>query len=131
MALVVLAIAGLACSGCATAIASALGATGSSASAANELDRAMIQAALDGMSSGGARPAGTRAAPAATSGSFGGEPAYLCHVPGEDEPQRLAASSAEGAVDTCEAMNELPDGGACSCEETEEGAALADPVAAR
>lgn len=126
---VVLALALVPCAGCATAIASALGATGSSATAATEVDRAMLQAALDGMSSGGAT--GTRPAPAASSASFGGEPAYLCRVPGEEEAQRLAASSRDGAIATCAAMNELPEGGACACDETEEGSSLGDPLAER
>lgn len=91
----------------------------------------MIQAAIDGLTSGGARSTSRGPAPAASSAHFGGEPSYLCEVPGDPQRQRLAASSLAGALASCEAMNELPPGGACRCDEVEDGAALADPLAAR
>lgn len=111
--------------GCATAIASALGASGSSAQAAADIDSAMLSAAVDSLTSGGQRAA-THAAPDAT--SFGGEPSYLCELP-DDAPQLLAASSLEGATATCAAMNALPEGGACRCREAELGEALGEPIA--
>jgi hypothetical protein len=115
--------------GCASAIASALGATGSSAAAASDVDRAMIQAALDGFS----RTAGseTRSAPhyVPDDATFGGEPAFVCTIPGDDETQILAASSLEGALVVCRAMNAMPDDASCTCREAELGSSLAGPIA--
>lgn len=115
--------------GCATVLASALGATGSSARAAADLDAAMLNAAVQSMTSSGRSRRATAAAArrtAADEESFGGEPSFVCEIPG-DSPQRLAASSLEGATVTCEAMNALPPGGACTCREAELGGGLGTP----
>jgi hypothetical protein len=121
---------GMLAPGCASAIASALGATGPSARAATDLDVAMARAAIEALttSSGGeTRPP----PPVADAASFGGEPSFVCTIPGETEPQTLAASSVEHAVAACAAMNAIPTGEACACREAELGTTLAEPIAAR
>ena len=91
----------------------------------------MVNAALSGLTSGGEARTTTHTGP--DGASFGGEPAFVCTIPGESETQTqtLAASSLEGAIATCGAMNEMPEGARCTCREAELGSALGGPVAAR
>lgn len=98
--------------------------------AATDADVALWNATVHRLaSSGGATPRPSPGAPEGRPAS-GGEPAYVCDIPGEDAPQFLAASSTAGAVRTCEAMNALPAGRHCACRETEleTAASLAAPT---
>lgn len=113
--------------GCASAIASALGASGTSARAAADLDAAMVNAAVEGLTSGD--ESHPRHAPPADEAAFGGEPSFVCRIPGDEEPQIIAASSHAGAVASCAAMNAMPPDTTCACEDLEDGHALAEPVA--
>lgn len=115
--------------GCVSALVGALGGDAASRKAAADADLALFDAAVHGAgTSGSAAPRATPTADPLVPG--GGEPEYECLVPGDDERQRLGASSLAGAVRTCEGMNALPRGGHCACREVavEEGDALADPA---
>lgn len=99
--------------------------------AAADADVAVANAAVRALTSGGATSSSSRSSGASGGVSYGSEPPYECSVPGEDEPQTLAASSLEGAIATCEAMNAMPEGTSCTCREMELGSALSEPIAER
>jgi hypothetical protein len=118
--------------GCVSALVGVLGGDARSMKAATDADLALWNATVRRLaSSGGAAPPPSPRAAERIPAS-GGEPDFVCDIPGEDEPQSLAASSTEGAVRTCEAMNALPAGGHCACRETqlESAASLGAPTLA-
>lgn len=115
--------------GCVSALVGALGGDAASRKAAADADLALFDAMVHGAAtSGSATPRLTPGSDPVVPGAA--EPDYVCLVPGDEEPQRVGASSLAGAVRTCEGMNALPRGGHCACHEAaeEDGDALADPV---